>query len=445
MNCLLNDLMDLRAGMSTIKDDLPQTIQKRAKKKDIVPSWCEATLWWQFKSIEHTLEVVDSRDEKLKRLRALAQMTVMKNESAQITVICQQMNLKLCRNAVEQIRESTGVDVGILEYSMSQQDIAATISAFHKRTTRILFITADVATRRGFDVTPSPGMLLLNFDYPASAQLYLFRIFKRTARLEIERPGLAETVESVKVFTFFEAGFDTKHASALQFLLEAAEYDVPPRLGEIALADPSRQMCYEQAFGEDPNKKTYGPASKTSKTSKSRDRKDTADSQKSNSQKSRAKGSRSPVNSYDGNARSGNSSSRAKDDKTSRSWRTGSPDGQWREVETPTHSKPGDFKILKNETKEGKDRGRKSSSTPPPPPRRAPLRVRGGRSRTRRRRRRCGVRHPRRPKPAAGRGRGRAISTATSGSILTVTGIRVLTPSWMMTITARRRRRRICQ
>ena len=119
----------------------------------------------------------------------------MKNESAQITVICQQMNLKLCRNAVEQIRESailfgyvdllfenshdvlgspkpslrlhfacehnelsmkirrddpfllgkerglpalgrprsTGVDVGILEYSMSQQDIAATINAFHKR------------------------------------------------------------------------------------------------------------------------------------------------------------------------------------------------------------------------------------------------------------------------------------------------------------------------
>merc|ERR1719482_545597 len=192
---------------------------------------------------------------------------------------------------------------------MSQQDIAATLSAFHKRSTRILFITGDVATRRGFDVTPSPGMLLLNFDYPASAQLYLFRIFKRTARLEIERPGLAESVESVKVFTFFEAGFDTKHASALQFLLEAAEYDVPPRLGEIALADPSRQMSYEQAFGEDPNKKTYGPASKTSKTSKSRDRKDTA-----NSQKSRAKGSRSPVNSYDGNARSGNSSSRAKDD-----------------------------------------------------------------------------------------------------------------------------------
>jgi hypothetical protein len=194
--------------------------------------------------------------------------------------------------------------------------------------------------------------------------LYLFRLFKRTARLEIERQGMEEKVEPVKVFTFFEAGFDTKHASALQFLLEAAEYDVPPRLGEIALADPSRQMCYEQAFGEDPNKKTYGPASKTSKTSKSRDRKDAPEKQNSNSQKSRAKGSRSPVNSYDGNARSGNSSSRAKDDKTSRSWRTGSPDGQWREVETPTHSKPGDFKILKNETKEGKDRGREEFQHP---------------------------------------------------------------------------------
>ena len=33
MNCLLNDLIDLRAGLSTKKDDLPEMIQKRAKKK----------------------------------------------------------------------------------------------------------------------------------------------------------------------------------------------------------------------------------------------------------------------------------------------------------------------------------------------------------------------------------------------------------------------------
>ena len=47
---------------------------------------------------------------------------------------------------------------------------------------------------------------------------------------------------------FLPARFDTKHASALQFLLEAAEYDVPPRLGEIALADPSRQMSAPRRF-----------------------------------------------------------------------------------------------------------------------------------------------------------------------------------------------------
>jgi hypothetical protein len=56
--------------------------------------------------------------------------------------------------------------------------------------------------------------------------------------------------------------------------------------------------------------------------------------------------------------RSGNSSSRHKDEKTSRSWRNTSPDGSWRELETPTarhQDKPGDVKILK---KEKNDRGR---------------------------------------------------------------------------------------
>jgi superfamily II DNA/RNA helicase len=357
MNCLLNDLVDLRAGLSTIEKVVPQTIQKRAKKKDVVPSWCESTLWWQFKSIEHTLEVVDSRDEKLRRLRSLAQMTVMKSDTAQITVICQQMNLKLCRNAVEQIRESTGADVGILEYSMSQQDIAATINAFHKRTTRILFVTADVATRRGFDVTPSPGMVLLNFDYPASAQLYLFRIFKRTASFEIERQGCnQEWAEPVKVFTFFEAGFDTKHASALQFLLEAAEYEVPSRLGEIALADPSRQMCYEQAFGADPKDRQMINSKSGSKTPKGRDRKDAP----AQSTKSRAKGSRSPD--HGASRQLSNSSTKRQDEKSGRAWRNTSPDGQWRDTETPrasdwAHEKPGDVKILKHEKKDRWDDG----------------------------------------------------------------------------------------
>ena len=30
---------------------------KREKKKDQVPSWCEPALWWQFKAVDHTLEV----------------------------------------------------------------------------------------------------------------------------------------------------------------------------------------------------------------------------------------------------------------------------------------------------------------------------------------------------------------------------------------------------
>merc|ERR1719456_1914378 len=102
--------------------------------------------------------------------------------------------------------------------------------------------------------------------------------------------------------------------------------------------------------------------SKTSlKTPKSRDRDRDRDrdrkDEKASTQKSRAKGSRSPVNN-ENSMRSGNSSSRHKDEKTSRSWRNTSPDGSWRELETPTarhQDKPGDVKILK---KEKNDRGR---------------------------------------------------------------------------------------
>merc|ERR1719421_1792111 len=96
MNCLLNDLMDLRAGTAVLKEDRPQILVKREKKKDVVPSWCEPDLWWQFKAIDHTLEVVESRDEKLKSLRKLVQMHMMKGDEKMV-VICAQANLRLCK------------------------------------------------------------------------------------------------------------------------------------------------------------------------------------------------------------------------------------------------------------------------------------------------------------------------------------------------------------
>merc|ERR1719159_1848459 len=62
-------------------------------------------------------------------------------------------------------------------------------------------------------------------------------------------------LEAVKVLTFFEAGYDLKHASALRLLLETAEAPLPPRLVELAEVDPRTQLSYEQSFGEDPKEK----------------------------------------------------------------------------------------------------------------------------------------------------------------------------------------------
>jgi hypothetical protein len=68
---------------------------------------------------------------------------------------------------------------------------------------------------------------------------------------------------------------------------------------------------------------------------------------------------------HDSGARSGNASSKRQDDKTSRSWRNTSPDGQWRETETPRAAeKPGDVKIMKNEKKDrGRDEGQHGSTS----------------------------------------------------------------------------------
>jgi hypothetical protein len=295
MNCLLNDLIDLRAGTAKLKDDRPQILVKREKKKDVVPSWCEPALWWQFKAVDHTLEVVDSRDEKLKSMRKVIQAHMAK-PNEKMVVICAQANLRLCKNAQESFRESLGYEFGVLEYSMTDSDRQATIRNFENGSTRLLFLTADICTRRGFNVkAPS---LVLNFDYPASAQLYLFRVYTRTAWYD-DAPirggatpvsgGSASDWEPVKVHTFFEAGFDVKHASALQFLLEAAEYDVPKRLVEIAEVNMASQMSYEQAFGADPRENRKGD-----KRNAGGGRLERLNSNPSN-KKSRAKGSRSPT------------------------------------------------------------------------------------------------------------------------------------------------------
>jgi len=265
MCCLLNDLLDMRAGTERLEADMPQTLVKREKKKDQVPSWCEPALWWQFKAVDHTLEVTDSREEKVARLRHLVQMAVMKNKTSQMVIVLASASLKRARGGLDDVAESLGFTIGVLEYSMTDEDRLATIDAFTKGHTRILFITADVATRRGYDFkTPDTLQMLVNFDYAASTQLYLFRIYKRTvrhedpdsrARAEIQRTMSGQEEERVKVLTFFESGYDLKHASALRLLLETAEAPVPARLIELAEVDPRTQLSYEQSFGEDPREK----------------------------------------------------------------------------------------------------------------------------------------------------------------------------------------------
>merc|ERR1719407_358863 len=54
-------------------------------------------------------------------------------------------------------------------------------------------------------------------------------------------------LEAVKVLTFFEAGYDLKHASALRLLLETAEAPLPARLIELAGEDPREKQKYERS------------------------------------------------------------------------------------------------------------------------------------------------------------------------------------------------------
>jgi len=110
------------------------------------------------------------------------------------------------------------VDCRSLDFSVNEASRKKHLKSFESGETSILVMPSEISTRRDFDFTPPA--VLVNFDFPMTLQLYLYRIHKR-----------AES--HTHVYTFFSPHFDIRHTMALISALEGAKQKVPAALQKL--------------------------------------------------------------------------------------------------------------------------------------------------------------------------------------------------------------------
>merc|ERR1712060_497719 len=111
------------------------------------------------------------------------------------------------------------IDFKPLDFNTPEQVRKKSIKNFETGETSILVMASEVSTRRDFD-TGKPAPVLVNFDFPMTLQLYLYRIFKRVD-------------SNTHVYTFFSPTFDIRHTAPLIAAMEGAKQKIPPALQKI--------------------------------------------------------------------------------------------------------------------------------------------------------------------------------------------------------------------
>mmetsp|Transcript_16377 Transcript_16377/g.28761 ORF Transcript_16377/g.28761 Transcript_16377/m.28761 type:complete len:836 (+) Transcript_16377:38-2545(+) len=243
IRCLIRDVLDLRMAQwkekagklkpTTLKerkgeDDNVDT-NLRSEAPEFVPGSKGGSLWssdrlleakpWMdpqllaaLQLVEHHLEVIEGKDAKLARLKALIQLYNLIQEK-QIVIVA---NLGSTRRIADMIAESfPGIELRCVEQTTPEQQRLQSLRSFQVGLAAILVMSTDVSARRDFDFG-KPAVVLVNFDFPLTLQLYLFRIQKRADR-------------STHVYTFFSP-HDVRHATPLTIVLEGARQKVPPAL-----------------------------------------------------------------------------------------------------------------------------------------------------------------------------------------------------------------------
>jgi len=233
IRCLIRDILDLRMAHWKEKEGKlkPAMLQPRKKDGDDdqlegvaslredAPEgkpWLDPQLLCSLQSVEHHLEVIEDKDLKLQRLKALIQLYHLIQEQ-QVVIVANSSNV---RKVLDLINESfTDVDCKALDFSTPEQTRKKNIKGFETGETSILIMASEVSTRRDFDFN-KPASVLVNFDFPMTLQLYLYRIFKRAD-------------SNTHVYTFFSPQFDVRHTTPLIVAMDGARQKIPPALQKL--------------------------------------------------------------------------------------------------------------------------------------------------------------------------------------------------------------------
>jgi len=228
IRCLIRDILDLRMAHWKEKEGKlkPGMLQPRKKESDDEDGqrdevsegkqWLDPQLLSSLQAVNHHLELYDDRDSKFHRLTALIKVYHIMKEQ-QIVIVANSSNV---RQVLELIAESfKDIDCKSLDFSTPEQIRKKYIKSFETGETSVLVMASEVSTRRDFDFgKPSPVMV--NFDFPMTLQLYLYRIFKRAD-------------SSTHVYTFFSPHFDIRHTVALVAAMEGAKQQIPAPLQKL--------------------------------------------------------------------------------------------------------------------------------------------------------------------------------------------------------------------
>jgi len=178
--------------------------------------WLDPQLLTTLTAVEHHLEVIDDRDAKLLRLKALIQKYVFLQDQ-QLTIVANSANVRRVLDMVSEYFKD--VDCKALDCSTPDATKRKSMKSFETGETSILVMASEISTRRDFDFT-KPAAVLVNFDFPLTLQLYLHRLFKR-----------AES--NTHVYTFFSPQYNIRNTVPLVLTLEGAKQKVPPALQKL--------------------------------------------------------------------------------------------------------------------------------------------------------------------------------------------------------------------
>lgn len=183
---------------------------------DSARGWLDPSLLASLQAVEHHLEVIDDKDQKVSRLKALIQLYHLIQEQ-QIVIVANSGNVKRVLDLVAESFQD--VDVKSLDQYVPEATRKRTVKGFETGETAILVMASEVSTRRDFDLSKAASVLV-NFDFPMTLQLYLYRIYKKAD-------------SSTHVYTFFSPQFDVRHTSSVVAAMEGAKQKVPPALQKL--------------------------------------------------------------------------------------------------------------------------------------------------------------------------------------------------------------------